>query len=116
MDSERKPGRARGILVLAAALLLASGARRLHAEATPPPARSTPARAEIPARAAAPAAAKPSPARVAPAVAAPADQGPSSLRGTDEDGSLAADESGNLVVGPGILAFFDYHLSATGEL
>lgn len=112
MDSERKPGRARGILVLAAALALAFGARRLHAEATPPPARSTSARAV------APAAAKPAPEKVAPAVAAPApgDRGPSSLQGTEEDGSLAVDESGNLVVGPGILAFFDYHLSATGEL
>jgi lipase chaperone LimK len=118
MDFERKPGRARGILVLAAAIGLAFGARRLHAEASPQPAHPSenPARAEAPARAAAPTAAKPAPVELAPAAAAPADKGPSSLRGTEEDGSLAADESGNLVVGPGILAFFDYHLSATGEL
>jgi lipase chaperone LimK len=119
MDSESKPGRARGILALAAAALaLAFGARRLHAEASAPPRSPAETRAESPARAAAPAAAKPAPARVTTAVAAaaPGDNGPSSLRGTDEDGSLAADESGNLVVGPGILAFFDYHLSATGEL
>jgi lipase chaperone LimK len=114
MDSESKPGRARGILVLAAALALAFGARRLHAEASAPPVPPTEARAESPARAPVPAAAKPAPAKIA--AAAPGDTGPSSLRGTEEDGSLAADESGNLVVGPGILAFFDYHLSATGEL
>ena len=120
MDSESKPGRARGILVLAAALLLAFGARRLHAEASAPPGPEASTRAQEHARAPAPtpAAANAAPAKVAAAVAvaAPGDDGPSSLRGTDEDGSLAADESGNLVVGPGILAFFDYHLSATGEL
>jgi lipase chaperone LimK len=118
MDSESKPRRARGILVLAAALLLAFGARRLHAEASAPTSQGSSTRAQLPARAVAPVAAKPAPAKVdgAREAAAPAENLPASLRGTDEDGSLAADESGNLVVGPDILAFFDYHLSATGEL
>jgi lipase chaperone LimK len=117
MDSERKPGRARGLLVLAAALTLAFGARRLHAEASAPAGLPLSARASTPVRAAAPVAAKPAPAQIEAIGAQDAeDATPRSLVGTDEDGSLAADQSGNLVVGPGILAFFDYHLSATGEL
>ena len=119
MDSERKPGRARGLFVLAAALMLAFGARRLHAEASAPAGQPSSAQATAPARAAVPAAAKPAPAPAPiPAVAEAEheDTAPASLRGTDEDGSLTADQSGNLVVGPEILAFFDYHLSATGEL
>ncbi len=115
MDSERKPGRARGLFVLASALTLtlalACGARRLHAEA------SAPAAPAVPARAAVPVAARPAPAQIEASSASGSEEAsPPSLRGTDEDGSLAADQSGNLVVGPGILAFFDYHLSATGEL
>src|SRR5262249_40065884 len=50
---------------------------------------------------------------------APADPGatalPASLRGTSEDGSLRADEDGDLVIGPEVLRLFDYYLSATGE-
>lgn len=117
MDSESKPRRLKGILVLVVALGLGFGARRLHAESSAPGGQASSSRAPIAARAALRAAAKPAPATVdrAPG-AAPAEVVPSSLRGTEEDGSLAADESGNLVVGPEILAFFDYHLSATGEL
>jgi lipase chaperone LimK len=40
---------------------------------------------------------------------------PASLRGTTEDGALAADDEGDLVVGPAVLRLFDYYLSATGE-
>ncbi|AUX42801.1 lipase chaperone [Sorangium cellulosum] len=40
---------------------------------------------------------------------------PPSLRGTDVDGAVIVDERGDLVVGPEILALFDYFLSATGE-
>ena len=117
MDSERKPGRALGFLVLAAALTLAFGARRLHAEASAPAGLPVSARAAVPERAAAPIAANPAPAQIEAISAPDRDEAtPGSLQGTDEDGSLAADQTGNLVVGPGILAFFDYHLAATGEI
>lgn len=88
-----------------------------HADGSPAGALPVSTQATAPARAAAPATATPAQAQIpAAAAAAPEDDAPTSLRGTDEDGSLTADESGNLVVGPGILAFFDYHLSATGEI
>jgi lipase chaperone LimK len=111
MDSERTSGRARWLLVVAGGLALAFGARQLRAEAT----TSAPVATSTPARAAAPASVKAAVATLA-KQAAPQEATPASLRGTDEDGSLATDESGNLVVGPGILAFFNYHLSATGEI
>ncbi|WP_437664570.1 lipase secretion chaperone [Sorangium sp. So ce1182] len=47
-----------------------------------------------------------------PAAAGPA---PPSLRGTEVDGAVLVDERGDLVVGPEILALFDYFLSAAGE-
>jgi lipase chaperone LimK len=40
---------------------------------------------------------------------------PSSLRDTEVDGWIGADDSGHLVVTPGARWFFDYFLSATGE-
>jgi len=40
---------------------------------------------------------------------------PASLSGTDEDGALRVDDRGELLVGPEILAFFDYFLAASGE-
>lgn len=38
-----------------------------------------------------------------------------SLRGTVIDGALRVDEHGDLILGPEVIAFFDYFLSATGE-
>ncbi|PSF05249.1 lipase chaperone [Marinobacter fuscus] len=40
----------------------------------------------------------------------------SSLAGTDIDGALKADSSGQLIVDPGVRDFFDYFLSAVGEI
>jgi lipase chaperone LimK len=40
---------------------------------------------------------------------------PASLRDTARDGALRVDAAGNLIVGPEILALFDYYFSATGE-
>lgn len=40
---------------------------------------------------------------------------PRSLRGTEIDGALRVDDSGNLILGPEVIAFFDYFLTATGE-
>lgn len=45
----------------------------------------------------------------------PAITAPPSLRGTDVDGAVIADERGDLVVGPELLGLFDYFLSAAGE-
>lgn len=109
-------GRARGVLVLGAAVALAFGVRHLRSQASSKGALPTSA---LPAQTApekAPPSPKPAPVKVASAgEASAAVAGPASLRGTDEDGALRVDENGNLVVGPEILAFFDYHLSATGE-
>ncbi|MGK3994154.1 lipase secretion chaperone [Sorangium sp. So ce1024] len=57
-------------------------------------------------------AASASPVRVTPTPMPPA---PPSLRGADVDGAVIVDEHGDLVVGPEILALFDYFLTATGE-
>ncbi|MCK6588400.1 MAG: lipase chaperone [Polyangiaceae bacterium] len=38
-----------------------------------------------------------------------------SLRGTDIDGALRVDPDGKLVLGPDVVRFFEYFLSATGE-
>jgi len=40
---------------------------------------------------------------------------PASLQGTARDGALRVDAAGDLIVGPEILALFDYYFSATGE-
>lgn len=40
---------------------------------------------------------------------------PPSLEGTDVDGSLSVDAEGHLVVGPAVIALFDYFFSASGE-
>lgn len=40
---------------------------------------------------------------------------PGSLQGTAEDGELAVDPDGDLLVGPRVLALFDYYFTATGE-
>lgn len=51
----------------------------------------------------------------------PRDEGPAlpekarSLRGTDIDGALRVDPDGKLVLGPDVVRFFEYFLSATGE-
>ncbi|WP_438011073.1 lipase secretion chaperone [Sorangium sp. So ce321] len=54
---------------------------------------------------------------VTPVPAAPPEAGPAppSLRGAEVDGAVLVDERGDLVVGPEILALFDYFLSAAGE-
>lgn len=106
------------MLVGAAAVALVFGARRLHAGASAPAELPTASRPAIAAGARAAAPAKPALMKVAaaPEVALSKSAAPASLQGTDEDGALRADESGNLLVGPAILAFFDYHLTATGEL
>ncbi len=39
-----------------------------------------------------------------------------SLRQTVPDGALASDESGNLILDPGVLRFFDYYFLASGEV
>jgi lipase chaperone LimK len=41
---------------------------------------------------------------------------PLSLLGTDADGALSVDEEGHFVPNPDALAFFDYFLTATGEM
>ncbi|MFS8070389.1 MAG: lipase secretion chaperone, partial [Byssovorax sp.] len=109
-------GRTRGVLVLGAVVALAFGVRHLRSGASPEgplPTSVLPAKA---APAGTPSTPEPAPVKVASAgEAAAAVVDPASLRGTDEDGALRVDENGNLVVGPEILAFFDYHLSATGE-
>lgn len=51
----------------------------------------------------------------APAPAAPPRDVPRSLRDTDVDGAVLVDGRGDLVVGPELLALFDYFLSAAGE-
>jgi lipase chaperone LimK len=117
MGSERPRGSGQGLLVLAAALAIAFGARRIVAGANAPAAQPTSARLADAERARE----VPRPAPVKPAASAPqapslASAVPDSLRGTDEDGALRVDEHGDLIVGPEVLAFFDYHLSATGEL
>jgi hypothetical protein len=40
---------------------------------------------------------------------------PRSLEGTEVDGALETDAAGHLVVGPRVMALFDYFFSATGE-
>lgn len=45
----------------------------------------------------------------------PAPALPGSLLGTARDGALRVDAAGDLIVGPEILALFDYFFSATGE-
>jgi len=115
-DSSERRGYGQGLLVLAAVVALAFGARRIVAGASAPAAQPTSARAV---RTSAPLTTRPASVKAgasATEVVKPANADPSSLRGTDEDGSLRVDERGDLVVGPEILAFFDYHLSATGEL
>lgn len=49
------------------------------------------------------------------AVAAVAAGRPRSLEGTEVDGALDTDASGHLVMGPRVIALFDYFFSATGE-
>lgn len=110
-------GRARGALILGAVVALGLGIRHFRAGSEPKPALLTSSLSAPASPVKAPSTPRPAPLKAAPSgSAAPAVADPASLRGTDEDGSLSADENGNLVVGPGILAFFDYHLSATGEL
>ncbi|WP_437931738.1 lipase secretion chaperone [Sorangium sp. So ce291] len=58
----------------------------------------------------------PAPARLRRALSVtPVPAAPPSLRGTEVDGAVLVDERGDLVVGPEILALFDYFLSAAGE-
>jgi lipase chaperone LimK len=103
---------------LGAALLvgLAGGAR--HFQRAPGEARAVtrevaaPVVAPVSAR---PAAHAPGVARAAVAVEPPAETLPASLHGTTEDGELRQDEDGELVIGPGVVRFFDYYFSATGE-
>jgi lipase chaperone LimK len=114
--SERPRPDGWGVSLLAVALLaLLGGAARVVT-------RAPEARAEVVkvSRAATPSA-RPKRAVVTPraavpvvAEAAPAEP-PASLRGTTEDGALRVDEDGHLVIEPGVLRLFDYHLSATGE-
>ncbi len=110
-------GRARSALVLGAVVALAFGVRHLRAEATAAATAPLSASSARTALAKAPSAPKPAPVKAASgSEAAPAEANPASLRGAEEDGALRVDENGNLIVGPEILAFFDYHLSATGEV
>lgn len=116
-ESHGGGGRARNVLVLGAVVALALGVRHLRSQATSPAITPLSAHTASTAPAKAPSAPKPAPVKAAsPSEATPVEQSPASLRGTDEDGALRVDENGNLVVGPEILAFFDYHLSATGEV
>jgi lipase chaperone LimK len=116
-ESSGGGGRARSVLVLGAVVALAFGVRHLRAEATTPATAPLSTRPVPTAPEKTPSAPKPAPLKATSAgEATPDSANPASLRGTDEDGALRVDENGNLVVGPEILAFFDYHLSATGEV
>ena len=44
-----------------------------------------------------------------------AQKGPRSLEGTEVDGAFETDGNGHLVMGPRVIALFDYFFSATGE-
>lgn len=59
--------------------------------------------------------AKPVQAAAPPSEAAAPEKAPRSLEGTDVDGGLDVGPDGRLVVGPRVLALFDYFLSAAGE-
>src|SRR5437870_454478 len=99
-----------GVIVLAFVVIRASSRSKHEVSAAPAAAESSP-RALL-ARAANP------PARVPAKTAAaepPLGPNPASLQGTEEDGALRVDDRGDLLVGPEILAFFDYYLAATGE-
>lgn len=61
------------------------------------------------------AAARPGRASPRPAEAAPPADLPPSLSGTEVDGGLDVGPDGHLIVGPRVIALFDYFLSATGE-
>jgi lipase chaperone LimK len=102
---------------LLAGALLAGLAGGVHHVLRPGPAAAPAAVAERRAEAAAPARPRPRAAsRPAALTAEPAAETlPASLRGTSEDGSLETDDEGDLVLGPGVIRFFDYYLSATGE-
>jgi lipase chaperone LimK len=106
-----------GRALLAGALLagLAAGGYHLF-PASPSPRAAAPGSA---ARVPTPRPALPGPRPVATARAAAGPTAaptlPASLRGTAEDGALRVDDDGYLVIGPGVLRFFDYYLTATGE-
>ncbi|XXX81775.1 lipase secretion chaperone [Sorangium sp. So ce134] len=119
--------RGRNVLLAATALAALLGAGRLAFREPPrsaaPAARTSGLAARtFPARARPALSTAPAPARVRPALstapaaaAAPRQAAPPSLRGTDVDGAVLVDANGDLIVGPELLALFDYFLSATGE-
>ncbi|XXY49333.1 lipase secretion chaperone [Sorangium sp. So ce269] len=115
---------ATALVALASAGWLAWGERQRPVPSVARPARSIGAAARPFRKGAQPAVSvAPAPARlqralsVTPAPAAPPEVAPAppSLRGTEVDGAVLVDERGDLVVGPEILALFDYFLSAAGE-
>ncbi|AKT44184.1 lipase secretion chaperone [Chondromyces crocatus] len=83
------------------------GASRAEAAATSAGTRSLGSRATAPA--ALPSAQKPV------SEGAIAAQSPRSLQGTDVDDALRVDDRGRLILGPEVIRFFNYFLSATGE-
>ncbi|WP_437971455.1 lipase secretion chaperone [Sorangium sp. So ce260] len=118
--------RGRNVLLAATALAALLAAGRLVSRERPGPAASTARSSGLAARPsrtdARPAlSTSPAPARlqqalsVARPAAAPPLATPTSLRGTDVDGAVLVDANGDLIVGPELLALFDYFLSATGE-
>ncbi|WP_437682586.1 lipase secretion chaperone [Sorangium sp. So ce131] len=119
--------RRKACLLLGLAVAALAGAGHLALRERPAPAAPAPRPAarrdgSRPTTTLPPAAAAPEPPRRerpagagAPGVADRPRAAPPSLRGTDVDGAVIVDGRGDLVVGPEILAFFDYFLSATGE-
>ncbi|WP_437947924.1 lipase secretion chaperone [Sorangium sp. So ce296] len=113
--------RRRNVLVAAMAVAALLGAGRLLSRERPRPAASAARTSGLAARSL-PAEARPAlstaaaPARVRQALSvAPRTAAAPSLRGTDVDGAVLVDANGDLIVGPELLALFDYFLSATGE-
>jgi lipase chaperone LimK len=102
------------LLAALCALALVALLALLRARSSSP---DEPASAPVPARAPGPpekAAAQP-PRAAAPRPAEPPADLPPSLAGTEIDGALDVGPDGHLVIGPRVLALFDYFLSATGE-
>ncbi|MCC6552361.1 MAG: lipase chaperone [Polyangiaceae bacterium] len=94
------------------------GARVIAARSPAPREPAAAGAGSVAAHAAAPPAPRPQsrpPRAEAPREREPASPPPKSLRDTDADGALRVDEHGDLILGPEVIRFFDYFLSATGE-
>ncbi|WP_437941933.1 lipase secretion chaperone [Sorangium sp. So ce341] len=120
--------RRRNVLVAAMAVAALLGAGRLLSRERPRPAASAARTSGLAARSfraearpalstsAAPARVRQALSVAPPAAPLPRTAAAPSLRGTDVDGAVLVDANGDLIVGPELLALFDYFLSATGEV